>query len=685
MDSLKPFTFHGVEFHSTTKGDVTPKSQAIGSCPFCPGGKTKKFHVNVTTQLWDCKHCGRKGNLQTFLEQLLELAVKRTTNEDYKALGEDRYGIPWKMFQEYGFGLDENGRWMFPILNSRGTLTNIAVYQPGKPVYYTGGIEQTLGRLNQLSSGGIIVICEGPWDAMAMERLRRKAGNPRASVLYSPSAQTMKSDWVTLLSGREVYLVYDNDSPGETGMESAAYKLQGNVKSLHCLKWPTGTPDGWDIRDQVANDLDKENLDPKTVWQGILNSCIETHATAGTTAIVDPKEFPQRKDFKAVMRDVKKSYHVTPDSEDALALMFATTLSVQMLGDPIWMFFAGPPGAGKTLWLRMFEKSPYATFKSSITPRSLVSGYIGSGDDPSLIPQLTGKALILKDYTEVLTMSREGQEEMYGILRGAYDGRVEKVFGNGAVRIYPDCYFAMLAGVTDVIHGDERASLGERFLKYQMVTGCDYKPHDHIMAALKGMSVATETDEHIRQIVAGYSLKYDLRDITIPEPAAWVYERLVALSQLIGHLRAIVPRTFGGDIAYKPSAEIGTRLAKQLLKLGKCLSVVYQTPGLKIEKSVYRLMERVALDTATGWNRDILLLAIRNKGASIQAIRAATGLPPTNITRKLESMTLLGLLKRDRNKSNAPGQPEFLYQPTDPIMELWKKAKVGECGKHSHL
>lgn len=685
MDSLKPFTFHNVYFHSVPK-EVTDKAQAIGSCPFCPGGKTKKFHVNVKTQLWDCKHCGRKGNLQTFLEQLLADAVAKTTNDHYKELGEDRYGIPWKMFQEQGWGLDIHGRWLIPILNARGTLINLAVYQHGKPVFYTGGIEQTLGRLNQLASSGTVILCEGPSDAMAMERLRRKAGNKKVSVLYTPSAGTLKADWVTILSGREVTLMYDADSPGETGMENAAFKLQGKAKSVHCLKWPAGTPDGWDIRDQVHHYLDKEKVDANEAWDNIIGACIEVHGAASPTASkINAKEFPSRKDFKAVMRDVKKAYYVTPDTEDALWLMFAVNLSVQMLGDPLWMFFAGPPGTGKTVWLRTLEKSPFTVFKSSITPRSLVSGYVGNGDDPSLIPQLTGKCLILKDYTEILTMSQENQEEMYGILRGAYDGRVEKTFGNGAVRVYPDCYFGMMAGVTDVIHGDERASLGERFLKYQMINGHDYKPHDHIMAALKGMAHSTETDEHIREIVAGYSVKYDLREITIPEPPDWIYERLIALAQLIGHLRATVPRTYGGDIAYKPSPEIGTRLAKQLLKLGKCLSIIQQTKGLKIDKPVYRLMERVALDTATGWNRDILLMAIRNKGVSHQSIRTALGLPPTNVTRKLETMTMLGLLHRVRNPSGSAGQPEFLYQPTPNILDLWKKAKVGDCGKHSHL
>lgn len=39
--------------------------EIISDCPFC--GKEKHFFINSKTNLWNCKRCGREGNLKSFL------------------------------------------------------------------------------------------------------------------------------------------------------------------------------------------------------------------------------------------------------------------------------------------------------------------------------------------------------------------------------------------------------------------------------------------------------------------------------------------------------------------------------------------------------------------------------------------------------------------------------------------
>jgi hypothetical protein len=272
---------------------------------------------------------------------------------------------------------------------------------------------------------------------------------------------------------------------------------------------------------------------------------------------------------------------------------------------------------------------------------------------------------------------------MYGILRGAYDGHAEKTFGNNITRSYPNCHFAMLAGVTDVIHADERASLGERFLKYQMVSGHNYVQDEHIIRALTGMANQVKNDDHVRNVVAGYTLKHDAKDLKIPLPPKWVVERLVALSQIIGHLRATIPVNFRGDMVYRPSPEVGTRIAKQILKLGQCLAVVFGTKGLQIDRRCYRLMERVALDTAIGWNLDILRFIMERhpKTTMKENIDLTLNIPTATSQRRLENMVALKVLHKTRQKTGVVGQPPMGYAPTDFMAQLWKRAKIGDCDR----
>src|SRR5262249_10135162 len=104
----------------------------------------------------------------------------------------------------------------------------------------------------------------------------------------------------------------------------------------------------------------------------------------------------------------------------------------------------------------------------NLTPAALISGYVDpDGPDPSLLPQLDGKCLVIKDFTTVLAMNPMQRDEIYGILRDVYDGHAAKHFGTGR-REYVS-RFNMLAGVALQI---ERAwhlsALGERFLTWTM-------------------------------------------------------------------------------------------------------------------------------------------------------------------------------------------------------------------------
>ncbi|MCH6574633.1 MAG: DUF2877 domain-containing protein [Bacteroidetes bacterium] len=109
------------------------------------------------------------------------------------------------------------------------------------------------------------------------------------------------------------------------------------------------------------------------------------------------------------------------------------------------------------------------------------------GGDPSLIPKLNGKVLVIKDFTTILGMHQGSKEEIFSQLRDVYDGSFDKQYGNGIRMIYKS-KFGILAGVTPAIDGQAslHASMGERFLKFR--TDKDLSPVSEEERILKAMS-----------------------------------------------------------------------------------------------------------------------------------------------------------------------------------------------------
>lgn len=685
-EKLRPFTFHGVEVKEPSQG----QKEARALCFKC-SHRSRKLYINVSTGQYDCKNCGAHGNIPVFLSEIYQEALDATTTADYKSLANSRYGIPWTALRDAGLALDRRAsqpRWLLPVRNTKDALVNLRTYsgsRSGGKVSTTAGLPQRLlglGGTAGFRGAGAVYLVEGDWDRLALIRLL-KAAKKKATVLAVPGANVFPDDATDLFAGRDVLLLPQNDNVGLEAFEKIVTRLSGIAKTLSILRWPSETAEGWDIRDYVHEALDKASHPPDRAYRN-LRRMLQIPLTFAAEEEIDEvnttpsledlaKDLPRRTAFPAVLKDYRSRYHMEPSMVDALAISFAVTFSIKLPGDPLWLFLVGPPGCGKTMILQSLRLSPFTIFKSSVTPRSLVSGYrTEGGGDPSLIPHLTGKVFVHKDWTETLTMPGGDQEELYGIFRGAFDGHVEKTFGNGLTRRYPDCHFAMLAGVTDVIHGNDRAALGERFLKFQMVEGWHHDPTRNIQAAIDGMAQQVEAESFLQKVAAAFTLR-DPDPSDFPQPEPWLKERVSCIAQVCAYLRTSVPRV-RDDILYRPVPEVGTRLAKQLVKLGQSLAYVHNKS--KIDKACWRLMLRVALDTCKGWNRDIFqALASAKRPLTREEIVVAAGdIPRTTCTRRLDDMRIVGTIQTQQLPSTRPGRPTHGFTLTPHILSLWKKA-----------
>jgi len=682
--AVKPFNFLGCDLEEQSNGQ-----NWAGQCPFC---ESSKFFVNPEKGLYDCKVCGVEGNHVTFMTDLVKMLREEAGGAPLTELAKDRgtvkingavfeHKLPMKSLAAMRVAFDSReGDVLIPCISRKSTVRSIRRYRRGQ-MRAIAGIDLYLGGLHLLKRDTKRVwLCEGEWDALWMHTLLQKCGRKYDSAVWIPGANTLKDAWVVELSGYEVIGCYDNDEPGKRGAERLRKKGNGIISSLRFLNWPDGLPNGYDVRDHIVSGLARGDDPNKLLRDMDRLLSVATKGEAENT----PEDSGEIATLAEVLSAFDRSVLMDDQMRDALKVMLAVALSNDVEGDPLWLYIVGPPGAGKTLLLSALQGSNRCKFVSTVSAHSLVSGWQASGaGDPSLIPKLKGKTLVAKDWTEILSMPGPMQEEIFSTLRGAYDGFVQKPFGNGIVREYKGCFFSVLAGVTHAIHGNGKASLGERFLKFQLDVKKE-KANDVVMAAIANVGKERKIEEQLQEVTRRF-LKRKVRKLpALPDSFA---QRIVALVRIIAIMRAQVERDYRGDkLQYRPIPESGTRLAKQLAKLARLMAIVdgVKMPGEK----QWPVIEKVAYSTAYGFHLDIVATIMENGGSAPRKILSEqTGIPLSTMLMKLEDLMLLkAVIKIDSSAANkGKGRPAALYAVTDQVAKLWKKARGETCQKRRKL
>jgi hypothetical protein len=242
------------------------------------------------------------------------------------------------------------------------------------------------------------------------------------------------------------------------------------------------------------------------------------------------------------------------------------------------------------------------------------------------------------------------RDEIFGILRDAYDGKTEKVFGTGIKRSY-ESKFGIVAGVTPAIDSFSilQASLGERFLKWRIDFSLEHTNEEEtIRRALSNINKENKMRDAISD-VAAVCLEKEMPN-PIPAVSVEYEDRIIALARMTAWLRGIVERDrYSGTVLYRPTTEIGTRLAKQLCKLG--LGVCIFQDKNDLDESVYRVIVKVARDTCPDRVEEIIrVFWSEGESGSLPLptikLAEASHLPTATIFRILVDFELLKIVKR---------------------------------------
>ena len=698
---LKPFAFHGVDWLSE-EGD-----QAKVTCPFC--GKSGHFYANSKNGLWDCKRCGHSGNIPQFLEFILEYHAEQTTVGLYKLLARKRKRkVPYTQYKKHEFAMTPGGEWLFPVRSKTGTIEDLRMWN-GKNIIGTAGCKSGLwgaDRLAKSKPNQTVWIAEGEWDAIALDWMFTKLKmNKEVVVVGVPGANVFKKEWVVKFQGRKVVVAYDADHPGDVGSNKVAKLLSNSARKIKFVSWSLDEETGKDVSDIIEetktlddsylwllNHLDDsprvllEKEKPKPTSSSGSNSKPKTNSRKSTKSRLKKASSKRIIPFSEIVELYKRWFKMTPDSVMALRIIFSTVFSVQVSGDPLWMYIVSPPGGGKTALLNPLRHCENTVFQSSLTAHTLVSGFAGS-EDPSLLPQLQGKTLVLKDMTEVLGKPQHVQDEIFGQLRGAYDGGVERTYGNLQRRVYNDLNFSLVAGVTPMIHGHSKAHMGERMLKFQLNYKSKSEQRDLMRQAMANVGRERLADDELGDQTSQFLDREINVDKLIGNVPEWVINRILPISMLVAKLRSEVSRDFRGDqVIYRPTEEIATRLSKQFLKMTLLLPLTGN--GSSVTKTDFKLIEKLAFDTSIGWNLDVVAaiaeLESAGKVVTRKTLVQTAKLPPANVKRRIEDMELSKVIVKEERKTSKVTDTRFTYKLTEEVRELWNQARISTKSHQFH-
>ena len=398
--------------------------------------------------------------------------------------------------------------------------------------------------------------------------------------------------------------------------------------------------------------------------------------------------------FFDVIERFNEWMYLEPEDNEFIEVATAAVIDREIPGDPVWLMLVAPSGAMKSELIRSFTNYSRAFTLDHLTPHTLISGLTKKNPDTGeyepragIMQDLDGKCLLLKDFTTVLSQSDETRTAIYGQLRAAYDGYLEKGFGTMRKPVRIRASFGLVAGCTPVIdkYTKMTGALGERFLII--------RSSPDIRKAAEKATLNTGSESEMRAQLSG-SMSSFLSKIKCEIPPVVsrdVEKTIVDFGTYIAYMRtrAYVRYSNGAIWDMDPlSPEVPTRVSKQLKKLGQCLCILREHEEVShLELST---LARVSRDTATPRRQRIMDVFeevgfdIELNASDISGLSRGErkrGLHHQTVKNELQIMEILGIVESNDYGSNYKISEHFLpfveavyrYPPNHLQKELLKQ------------
>lgn len=349
---------------------------------------------------------------------------------------------------------------------------------------------------------------------------------------------------------------------------------------------------------------------------------------------MDPISFEQ-------LEAVFDKWMIMPD-RGILRLLIGFYLSNKLPGKALWMIIIGPSGGGKTEFLNSLLVLPDIVPVSILTPNTFLSGMPGQ-NDASLLPKLTGKIMLMKDLTTILSMQKDARAELFAQFREIWDGSMKKIFGNGRIASWTG-KVSFLAASTQAVDLNQQqfTHLGERFLNYRLIMP-DRKEVG--MRSLANESNQDQMEEELQDAMLLFFKGINFDEKNIPQIPDEYKQELVNLANFATLARSGIIRDMGmkKEVIFVPAAEMPTRITGQLAKLGVGIMMAFK--GVLSPENL-KVIYKTALDSIPQTNKMVIIEMARADGQSTAEIATALGYPTEPIKMYLENLAMLKVCRR---------------------------------------
>lgn len=617
------------------------------------------FWINPETKMWDCKNSGESGGYQQFLQRVHRMSIGYMHGERLAWLKKKR-GFLRTTIKNHAVGFNpHNDTYLIPVYDANNeNIWDLRIYNPKhKKLMSTSGCNVGLYGWDSLQKYKNIWLVEGEWDKMAIwEMLYKLDKLGDETVVAVPGVLTFKQEWCQLFVDKNIRVAYDADKPrmvnnvmkpgpGSVGSVKVYKILKSIAKSLKFVHWPNDSKDGYDVNDLLNETKSHERMNIKLISYLKSDPPIEERFLTEvldenkTDAEVFTGKFIKPEDVYAAYT----KWFYLPDTT-VIDVLYGTIIGNRLSGDPLWLFLIAPSGGTKTEFCLSVSEAPRMFPMTTMTKNSLVSGAnFGGNNDPSLIPLLNDKVLLIKDFTAILDMNHTQSEEIFGTLRDAYDGRIEKMFGNGLLRRY-ESKFGIVAGVTPKIEQftQKNVAFGERFLSYKIPIPKDHKGRlKYLRIAMSNVNKEQTMRKELRELgTSVLSYNYVKNTVNIPES---INEKIMIIAEWTASMRGTVERDpYSKEVVASPYIELATRLVKQYTKL--IIGISLFRGKKSATRNEYTIVRDIAVSSvATELNKitELLYKTGVDKWLEYKEILNGTELPTENLRRKLENLVLL--------------------------------------------
>lgn len=156
---------------------------------------------------------------------------------------------------------NDTKRYTFPVVDKKNDLVNIRMYDPDnvngaqKLTSWTKGHGIVNLWPEECPQAPIVILCEGEKDCITMSQMiRENAIINTTAISATGGCGTWKPHWNKRFAGKEVWIVYDMDTPGENASQKIASAIQGDALKIKIIVLESDRTDGYDVTDFFLKD-----------------------------------------------------------------------------------------------------------------------------------------------------------------------------------------------------------------------------------------------------------------------------------------------------------------------------------------------------------------------------------------------------------------------------------------------